>query len=152
MSSEAVKVDTDKVVTFRPVVDDGAVVYVNGAEVARFNMPMGAVTYSTMAVAAVGNANYTGPFSIPSSALVAGGGSGAVGVALQPVVDDVVVELLAPEEPGVSLPGDAALVLRGARRHAVGVEVVGLPDSSRERAVELSVQVRPREVVLGGEA
>jgi hypothetical protein len=62
----------EKIVTFRSVVDDGAVVYVNGAEVARFNMPAGVVTYSTMALAAVGNANYAGSFSIPSSALVAG--------------------------------------------------------------------------------
>ncbi len=62
----------NKVVTFRPIVDDGAVVYMNGTEVARFNMPTGAVNYSTRAIAAVGNANYTGPFSIPSSALVAG--------------------------------------------------------------------------------
>jgi len=62
----------DRVVTFRPIVDDGAVVYVNGTEVARFNMPTGAVTYATMALAAVGNANFGGPLNIPSSALVTG--------------------------------------------------------------------------------
>lgn len=62
----------DKVVTFRPIIDDGAVVYVNGTEIARLNLPTGVVTYATMASAAVGNANYTGPFSIPASALVTG--------------------------------------------------------------------------------
>lgn len=62
----------DKVLTFRSVLDDGAVVYVNGTEVSRINMPAGAINYSTMASAAVANASYAGPFTIPSSALVAG--------------------------------------------------------------------------------
>lgn len=61
-----------KVVSFRPVVDDGAVFYVNGAEVRRMNMPTGAVTFATMASAAVGDATFGGPFTIPSGNLVAG--------------------------------------------------------------------------------
>ena len=62
----------DKALAFRSVLDDGAVVYVNGTEVSRINMPAGVVNYSTMASAAVANAGYAGPFTIPSSALVAG--------------------------------------------------------------------------------
>lgn len=61
-----------KVVSFRPVVDDGAVFYVNGAEVRRMNMPTGAVSFATMASAAVGDATFSGPFTIPSGNLVAG--------------------------------------------------------------------------------
>jgi hypothetical protein len=62
----------DKVITVRPVVDDGAIVYLNGTEVLRYNMPAGAVTYGTLASAGVANASYVGPFTLPSSALVSG--------------------------------------------------------------------------------
>lgn len=61
-----------KVFTFRSLVDDGAVVYVNGNEVARVNMPAGVINYATMASAAVGNAAYSSVLAIPSSALVSG--------------------------------------------------------------------------------
>lgn len=70
----------DQVFTFRSVLDDGAVVYVNGAEVSRINMPAGVIDYSTMASAAVANATFAGPFTIPSSALVAGNNVMAVEV------------------------------------------------------------------------
>lgn len=40
----------------RLLVDDGAVVYLNGVEVFRANLPMGATTYSTLAVSSVENA------------------------------------------------------------------------------------------------
>lgn len=61
-----------KILRFRPVVDDGVVFYLNGNEVARFNMPTGVVNYSTLAAAVVGNAAYNGPFTLPTSNLVAG--------------------------------------------------------------------------------
>jgi hypothetical protein len=41
----------------RAALDDGAFAYLNGAEIYRFNMPTGAVTYSTLALAQVGNAS-----------------------------------------------------------------------------------------------
>jgi hypothetical protein len=43
--------------TLSGLLDDGAVVYVNGAEAWRFNMPAGAVTASTPALSVVGGAN-----------------------------------------------------------------------------------------------
>jgi hypothetical protein len=46
-------------VTLRLRRDDGAVVYVNGTEVARSNMPTGAITSTTLATAAVGGADET---------------------------------------------------------------------------------------------
>ncbi|WP_148572482.1 fibronectin type III domain-containing protein [Nocardioides caldifontis] len=54
--------------------DDGAVVYVNGAEVQRTNMPSGPVTYSTLASSNIsGNAeNRYVSFTVPASVLVAG--------------------------------------------------------------------------------
>lgn len=60
--------------TARLVRDDGAVVYLNGVEVARSNMPTGTVSYTTLASSAVGDAAESQWFDIPldPSFLVAG--------------------------------------------------------------------------------
>ena len=50
-----------------------------------------------------------------AAVLAACGRRRLVGIAVEPVLDDVVVELLAPEQPGVRLPRDAALVVRERR-------------------------------------
>jgi len=52
--------------------DDGAVVYVNGVEVARGNLPAGAITASTLASAAIGEERTFFPFVFEPSVLVAG--------------------------------------------------------------------------------
>ncbi len=54
--------------------DDGAIVYVNGTEVLRDNMPTGAVNWATVALGSVGNGNETTPArgQVPRSLLVAG--------------------------------------------------------------------------------
>ena len=54
--------------------DDGAVVYLNGTEVARQNMPAGTITTATLAPAAVGGTDETTFFntSVSAGALVAG--------------------------------------------------------------------------------
>ncbi|MBK8554752.1 MAG: CotH kinase family protein [Lewinellaceae bacterium] len=56
------------------IVDDGAVVYLNGAEVARFNMPVGAVQFNTLASVAISGAgeNSWKVFDLPANFLVAG--------------------------------------------------------------------------------
>ena len=54
------------------VIDDGAVVYLNGAEVLRYNMPAGAITATTFASAAISDATYTGPYVIDATNLVHG--------------------------------------------------------------------------------
>lgn len=54
------------------VVDDGAVFYINGTEVKRFNLPTGAVTAVTLASPGVPNAIYKGPFELPTASLVVG--------------------------------------------------------------------------------
>ena len=56
----------------RPIIDDGAVIYLNGAEVLRVNMPTGAITPSTFALTGVSDATFQGPFAIPSDALING--------------------------------------------------------------------------------
>ena len=54
--------------------DDGAVIYINGTEVARSNMPTGAVNYLTQSATIVSNADETTyfPLALPTSALVTG--------------------------------------------------------------------------------
>ncbi|MBS1607857.1 MAG: T9SS type A sorting domain-containing protein [Bacteroidetes bacterium] len=56
--------------TFNVERDDGFVIYVNGVEVGRDNMPAGAVSWSTAAISAVNDAIIT--VTVPSSAFVAG--------------------------------------------------------------------------------
>lgn len=60
--------------TIRLLVDDGCVIYLNGAEVARRNMPEGDVNYKTLAWTAVGGAEESRFFnySIASSVLASG--------------------------------------------------------------------------------
>ena len=54
------------------LIDDGMVLYLNGAEVLRLGMPDGTITYSSLADRTVNNAATEGPFSIPVDNLVAG--------------------------------------------------------------------------------
>ncbi|MCW5552947.1 MAG: lamin tail domain-containing protein [Verrucomicrobiae bacterium] len=54
------------------VIDDGAVVYLNGVEVLRLGLPAGTIAYNTFANRTVDNALYEGPFDLPSAALVEG--------------------------------------------------------------------------------
>ena len=56
----------------RPVIDDGAVFYLNGIEVYRFNMPVGPISYTNFALSALGTATNGGPWTIPSRGLVVG--------------------------------------------------------------------------------
>ena len=58
--------------TLNPVVDDGAVFYLNGVEIHRQNMTPGAVAYATPAAAIVVDATYAGPITVPAVALVQG--------------------------------------------------------------------------------
>jgi hypothetical protein len=54
--------------------DDGAIVYLNGQEVARSNLPSGAITYTTRALTNVGGGDESRwfAFSVPPDRLVAG--------------------------------------------------------------------------------
>lgn len=56
----------------RHAVDDGAVFYLNGREIYRFNMPAGAPSPQTPAAASIGNASLLGSFSVMPEALRAG--------------------------------------------------------------------------------
>jgi CotH kinase protein/Lamin Tail Domain/Chitobiase/beta-hexosaminidase C-terminal domain/Right handed beta helix region/Divergent InlB B-repeat domain len=58
--------------TLKTVIDDGAVVYLNGSEIARINLPAGEIGYRTPAVLANAGPPLAGSVPIPVSALVAG--------------------------------------------------------------------------------
>lgn len=68
--------------TLRLVADDAAIVYVNGVEVVRHNLPTGTVGFTTKALTAVSGAAETTPvdFTIPASALTEGTNTIAVEV------------------------------------------------------------------------
>jgi hypothetical protein len=53
----------------RTVIDDGAVLYLNGSELARLGMAAGTVNYDTHANRTVGNARFEGPFELPATNL-----------------------------------------------------------------------------------
>lgn len=57
----------------RPIIDDGAVYYLNGVEFYRQNMPGGEIRYTNLANISVGSPNaFTGPFALPAPSLFSG--------------------------------------------------------------------------------
>lgn len=56
----------------RSIIDDGAVFYLNGAEVHRMNMPPTNILYGTLATVNVGIPGFTGPIAIPTTNLLQG--------------------------------------------------------------------------------
>jgi hypothetical protein len=71
---------TNALLRLRPVLDDGAVFHLNGVELFRWGMPLGAVSFSTPAGRTVDNAAYEGPFVVTPTNLVAGTNALAVEV------------------------------------------------------------------------
>lgn len=61
-----------QVYTLQSLIDDGAIVYVNGSEIARFNMPTGVVNAATKPLSALSKVEFSAPLTIPTSALVSG--------------------------------------------------------------------------------
>lgn len=95
------------------VIDDGAVFYLNGIEVSRFNMPSGTVTASTLANAGVPNAIYEGPFELPTESLLVGNNRLSVEVHQQsPGSSDIVF--------GASLTAQIDIEPRTAAQPVVG--------------------------------
>jgi hypothetical protein len=56
----------------RHVIDDGAVFYLNGTELPRYNMPTGLITNSTTATENILDSDYRGPIPLPPSLIVPG--------------------------------------------------------------------------------
>jgi hypothetical protein len=88
------------------IVDDGAVFYLNGQEVSRFNMPAGTIEFTTPAVSAVRNATNSGEIRIPTDALVQG--TNVLSVEVHQAVEDLV-----PAEAVILTNGGLTLVEEG---------------------------------------
>ena len=54
------------------IIDDGAVFYLNGVEIYRYNMPQGPIAQDTLAATGIGEAALIGPVTLPASDLLAG--------------------------------------------------------------------------------
>jgi hypothetical protein len=63
---------TNTAITFRHVIDDGGLIYANGAEFHRFGMAAGAPAWTTMANVSVGDAVFTGPVTVNVTTLGSG--------------------------------------------------------------------------------
>jgi hypothetical protein len=92
-----------------PVVDDGAVYYLNGVEIYRQNMPAGEIVYNTLASASVATPAYSGPFTVTVTNLMAGTNLFAVEVhqfTTNPIAADMAfgVEVSTAEEWNPGLP------------------------------------------------
>jgi hypothetical protein len=81
-------------VELRLLRDDGAVVYLNGVEVARSNMPSGAIAYTTRAGGATGDENAYNSYPIDPSRFVAGTNTLAIEVhQVDPTSSDISFDL-----------------------------------------------------------
>ena len=100
--------------SLRPIVDDGAVYYLNGKEIYRQNMPAGEIRYSTLATPGVGTPAFSGPFTVTASNLLSGINLLAVEVhqfTTNPIAADMAFALevsmvgqLSPPVPGHASP------------------------------------------------
>ncbi|MHC4388718.1 MAG: CotH kinase family protein, partial [Planctomycetota bacterium] len=109
----------DVALTMYTLIDDGAVVYLNGVEVQRIGMPGGAIGYDTLAGRTVDDAVTEGPFSIPIGSLVQGDNVLAVEVHQKnPGSNDIVFGLtldaiITTTQSGISLaPDEYVLVVK----------------------------------------
>jgi hypothetical protein len=90
----------------RHIIDDGAIFYINGQEVGRYNMTDTAVTYDTFALGNVLDPSYASPLSVPLSVLVVGTNTMAVEVHQStPTSGDIMfglrLEGIRPADPAV---------------------------------------------------
>lgn len=120
-----------QVITLQPLQDDGAVVYVNGAEIARFNMPTGTVSATTRPLTSQSKVDFGVPLVIPANILVSGTnilavevhattGVTNVGLRLTPAAGYTVVwdgangDYASPDSPALA-PANAAGLAAGSQ-------------------------------------
>lgn len=72
LTAEQAEASGDWLLEFETLVDDGAVIYVNGQEAIRLGMPDEPIGFTTRANRGVGTPEIEGPFTIPSQLLRAG--------------------------------------------------------------------------------
>ena len=105
------------------IVDDGCVIYINGAELMRVRMPAGPVSHGMFASETVGEAVYEGPVDVPVSLLKSGENVIAIEVhQSNPASSDVVfglsLEATLPAGSGVVVLNEIAARNTGSVPHA----------------------------------
>ncbi|YCM43698.1 lamin tail domain-containing protein [Verrucomicrobiaceae bacterium 227] len=85
------------------LVADGAVVYLNGVEIQRTNMPVGAISHSTKALADVPSPTPSGFLTIPGSSLL--NGNNTLAISLHPATGNTTTSFAATLE-GTETPPD----------------------------------------------
>src|SRR5215468_9332113 len=77
---------------------------------------------------------------------------GLLGIAGQPVSNDVFVELLGPKQAGISLASDARTLARAGVGELVGIKLVGFTNTKIEDLIESRAQRLHWRFVFGIEA
>jgi hypothetical protein len=113
----------DVTLRLRHVIDDGAVFYLNGAEVLRVDMPPGTISSTTLATRTVSDAVYSDWIEIPSGSLVSGENVMAVQVHQSNLNStDIVFGMLLETElsfaPGEVVLNELMAINRSAVEHA----------------------------------
>lgn len=116
----------DRALQLSLMVDDGAVVYLNGREIWRVGMPEGEVQAATWASRTTGEAALEGPWTVEESLLVAGGNLLAVEVhQANASSSDVVFGLSLESAPKAADP--AFLAYTPGRRNSVRTNLAAFP-------------------------
>jgi len=142
----------------RFVRDDGVVVYINGVEVTRSNMPSGTVTYTTRASTAIGGADESAWIETPVAASVLVAGTNVIAVELHqqaPTSSDISFDL---ELRAVPVPAPSVSVtLTSPANHAI-VNTTSVTFSATASApaglvnATLHIGGSPRTVTFSGSA
>src|SRR5262249_234056 len=88
--------------------DDGAVVYINGIEVFRSNMPSGTITYTTLAATTIGGTDEITFYSQPVDPFVLVDANNALPVQIHQVIGTSSDIVMALELTGVAYPANQA--------------------------------------------
>src|SRR4030095_2726401 len=119
---------TNTFLRIRHIVDDGVVVYLNGAEIHRLGLPAGTLQHSTLANRTVTDAVYEGPFLIVPTNLVVGTNVLAARVHRSSTISPDVVFGLALDVSAPPMPGNIVLNEILARNRSAVTNGTGSPD------------------------
>ena len=142
--------------TLRYVRDDGCIIYLNGVEVVRSNMPAGAVTYTTRATASIGGADESAWLQAPldPSQLVMGTNVVAVEIHQQsPSSSDISFDLeLRATEAQVGAPSVSLIAPANQSQSNVSAVMFSASVSAPAGLASATLYVRgaPQTVVFSG--
>lgn len=139
----------------RHVLDDGAVIYLNGTEILRTGMPAGVVTGTTLANRTTADAVYEGPFTISNANLQRGENVFAVEVHQVALNSSDIVFGLTLEATVAAVSGELVLNEIAARNQGSVVHAGATPDwielfNNSARAIDLAGMSLSDDVLIPG--